>query len=175
MITKEIFEKLKEKFGDDIIRLDESVKDPFVVVNPQKWLEIAKYLHDDPDLYFDFLMSIAGVDYPDENLIRVVYHLWSYKHRHMLVVKVELNRENPVVDSIDSIWANANWLERETYDLFGVVFKGSRNLKRLLMPEDWEGHPMRKDYEEPKEYHGISTERENPVYLFHLVKPPEEE
>lgn len=175
MTTKEIFDALKEKFGDAIVKLDESVKDPFIVVDPAKWHEIAKELHDNPEFAFDFMMSIAGVDYPDEKLIRVVYHLWSYRNRHKLVVKVELDRENPVVDSVDDIWANVNWLERETYDLFGVTFEGNRNLTRLLMPEDWEGYPMRKDYEEPEEYHGIKTDRENPVYLFHLVQPKEEE
>ena len=130
-------------------------------MQPAGIADACQYLKHDPDLAFDALGNLSGVDYPKENAIQVVYHLYSYRHRHSIVLKVNANRDGPVVQSVTRVWRAANWLEREVFDLLGVEFDGHPDLRRLLMPEDWPGHPLRKDFVEPEEYHGIRTSRES--------------
>lgn len=149
-------EKLVSVFKDEILEVNER----FIKVKSERLREIMVFLR---DLKFDFLMSISGVDYPKENLIQIVYHLYSYENRKSLVIKIDLDRSVPKTSSIETVWGNGQWLERETFDLFGVIFEGNTDLKRLLLPLDWEGYPLRKDYEEPEIYHGIETFRENPL------------
>ena len=91
----------------------------------------------------------------------VVYHLFSYTHRHALVLKVGVPRDNARLATVSTVWRAALWQEREIFDLLGVDFEGHPDLRRILLPEDWVGHPLRKDYVEPTEYHGISTKRES--------------
>jgi NADH-quinone oxidoreductase subunit C len=167
MKPREIHDRLKEKFGEAILLWNEEAVDPFCVVDPDRILEIATYLRDDPDLRFDFLMCHTGIDYPPQH-IAVVLHLCSYPKRHTFVLKMLLDREKPEVDSVSGIWPTAEWLERECYDLLGVVFRGHRDLRRLLLPEDWVGWPLRKDYQEPATYHGIPTTRPDPMELVAL-------
>ena len=109
----------------------------------------------------DCLSNESGVDYKDR--IEVVYHLFSYSKRHTAVLKVKLPRDNPSVETLEGVWKSANWMEREIFDLIGVNFEGHSDMRRILMPEDWIGHPQRKDFVEPAEYHGISTVRESPI------------
>jgi NADH-quinone oxidoreductase subunit C len=116
----------------------------------------------------DCLSNESGVDYKDR--IEVVYHLFSYRHRHTAVLKVKLARDNPEVDTLENLWKSANWMEREIFDLLGVNFKGHSDLRRILMPEDWPGYPLRKDFVEPLEYHGISTRRESPIIRMETKK-----
>ncbi len=156
-----IYERVKARFGDRILEVVEKKPDPFMVVDPNAIVEIGRFMRDDSELAFDCLSNESGVDYKDR--IEVVYHLFSYRHRHGAVLKVKLPRENPSVKTLEDIWKSANWMEREIYDLVGVNFDGHSDLRRLLMPEDWEGHPLRKDFVEPLEYHGISTTRESPI------------
>src|SRR5262249_3868205 len=148
--------------------------DPFVAVEPAALLDVCRFLRDDPRLRFEILNCISGVDYlePDPKKApkagfdphtEAVYHLSSFPHpRRRLVVKVLLPRwkgakpgELPEVPSVTSLWAGADWHEREVYDLSGVWFTGHPELRRILLAEDWVGHPLRKDYEFPLEYHGI--------------------
>ncbi|MFI5107989.1 MAG: NADH-quinone oxidoreductase subunit C [Terriglobales bacterium] len=104
-------------------------------------------LRDDPALQFNFLADITGVDwYPSEPRFELVYHLLSIPRHARLRLKVRLAGEDPSLESITSVWPSANFFEREVYDLFGVRFAGHPNLRRIMMPEDWEGHPLRKDY-----------------------------
>jgi NADH-quinone oxidoreductase subunit C len=98
-------------------------------------------------------------------MIELVYHLFSYVHRHAICVKVDLPRATPRAPTVVPVWPTANWLEREQYDLLGVVFEGHPDLRRLLMPDDWVGHPMRKDFHEPKSYRGMLTTRPSPMDL----------
>jgi NADH-quinone oxidoreductase subunit C len=135
--------------------------DPFAVVAPDALCEVCRFLRDDPALAMDCLSNETGVDYKDR--IEVVYHLFSYQYRHGCVLKVKLPRENPSVATLEELWRAANWMEREIFDLLGVHFEGHSDLRRILMPEDWEGYPLRKDFVEPLEYHGISTVRESPI------------
>jgi len=104
-------------------------------------------LRDDRDLQFNFLADVTCVDwYPNEPRFEVVYHLLSIPRRQRLRLKVKLSGDDPSLESITSVWPSANFFEREVYDLFGVRFAGHPNLRRIMMPEDWEGHPLRKDY-----------------------------
>ncbi len=156
MIEQEIYNKLKEHFGDAIVELKEAPpSDPFIQVNPERLQDICLYLRDEGDMLFDYLSNLSGMDLA-ENL-GVVYHLYSMKYKHTIVLKVTVSKENPNVPSVERIWRTADWHEREAYDLFGVIFEGHHNLIRILNPYDWEGYPLRKDYKTPEEYHGIKV------------------
>lgn len=173
MNSSEIHKRLVDKFGTDaIVALNTEGIDHWIEVTPQSLLEVAGYLKSDERLKFDALNNLCGVDYletdpkaknvPYEPHLEMVYHLYSYTHKHWLTLKVKLPRwkndvagELPEIDSVARVWAIADWHERETYDLVGIRFVGHPNLKRILCPEDWEGHPLRKDYDFPLEYHGV--------------------
>jgi NADH-quinone oxidoreductase subunit C len=173
MSDQDFISRLQEKFGDSITGTNLEAIDPWIEVSADALVDVCRFLRDDPDLRFDFLSCISGVDYfePDPkkaakleggNRTEVVYHLWSVKHRNSLVLKVLLPRwkddqegELPEVPSVSGLWKTADWHEREVYDLSGIRFTGHPDLRRILCPEDWEGHPLRKDYEMPLEYHGI--------------------
>jgi NADH-quinone oxidoreductase subunit C len=156
-----IHQRLKARFEASVEDCDLKAKDPSVRVQPGAIVEVCRFLRDEPELRFDCLSNESGVDYKAKGVIEVVFHLYSYAHRHHIVLKVQTPRDHAVVPSVESVWKAANWLEREIYDLLGVTFEGHSDLRRLLMPEDWIGHPLRKDFVEPEEYHGISTRRES--------------
>jgi NADH-quinone oxidoreductase subunit C len=155
----EILQVLEDKFPGKIIKSERGGIDPYVVVEPGDLLEICVFLKDDPAFAFDSLMCLSGVDYKglkgEPERIEVVYHLFSMQHRHAIVLKVQLPRENPSVATVETIWAIANWHEREAYDMFGIRFEGHSDLRRILCPDDWEGYPLRKDYEQPETYRGM--------------------
>jgi len=173
MTPAEIHQKLAATFGDRITGANLEALDPWIEVAPAAVVEVARFLKSDDELSFDALNNLSGVDYlePDpkkaakfghEPHVEVVYHLYSYRHRHGLVVKVKLPRwkadqpgQLPEVPSVTSVWAIADWHEREAFDLVGINFTGHPGLRRILCAEDWVGHPLRKDYEFPLEYHGI--------------------
>jgi NADH-quinone oxidoreductase subunit C len=163
MTTDQIHERLKARFGDDVGPLSEPKVDAFAVVKKDRIVEVCRFLKSEAGLEMDFLEDLTAVDQPKKNLVEVVYHLLSYTHRHTLVLKVELDRASPEVASVEGVWKTANWFEREVYDLFGVNFTGHPDLRRLLLPDDWVGHPLRKDYQEAGGWHGISNVRENPL------------
>jgi len=156
MQAQEIYEKLKAEFGDAIIEFNaEPFFDPFVQVTTDKLFDICLYLRDTPGLEFDYLSCLGSMDYK-ENL-GVVYHLYSIKLKHTFVVKVTVSRENPVVPTVERIWRTADWHEREAWDMMGIQFEGHHNLIRILCPYDWENFPLRKDYVQPDEYHGMKV------------------
>ena len=156
MEVQAVFDTLKGKFGDAVVELQgEGFSPSFVVVAPAAVKEIARFLKEDPALAFDSLMCLSGVDYKDR--FAVAYHLHSLSHRHAVGLKAFLPRENPSLPTVDDVWPAANFQEREAFDLYGIVFEGSKDLRRILLPEDWEGHPLRKDYKYPEFYHGIKV------------------
>jgi NADH-quinone oxidoreductase subunit C len=173
MTAAEIAAILDAEFGNRIKSKNLEAIDPFIVVDASDLVDMCRFLRDDPRLKFEILNCISGVDYlePDpkkaakagfEPHMEVVYHLSSFSHRHRFVVKVLLPRwkdnkpgQLPDVPSVTSLWAAADWHEREVYDLSGIWFTGHPDLRRILLAEDWVGHPLRKDYEYPLEYHGI--------------------
>ena len=156
-----IYAKAKERLAAEVSEISDAKPDPWMVVEPGALVKVCRFLKDDPDTAMDCLSNESGVDYKDR--IEVVYHLFSYRHRHTAVLKVRLPRDNPSVPTLEGLWNSANWMEREIFDLLGVNFEGHSDLRRLLMPEDWPGYPLRKDFVEPAEYHGISTVRESPI------------
>ncbi len=173
MTSAEIIGCLEEKFGERIREKNLEALDPYVVVQPSDLVEIAQFLRDDERLRFELLNNITGTDFlePDEKKAakagfdphtEVVYHFQSFTHNHRLVLKLILPRWKddtpgslPEVPSLTSLWGSADWHEREVYDLSGVWFTRHPDLRRILLSEDWEGYPLRKDYEFPLEYHGI--------------------
>jgi NADH-quinone oxidoreductase subunit C len=153
--------RLREQFGGVVGPLEGSGRNAWATVDPARVHEVARFAKTDPALAFDCLSNLSGVDYPKQGHIQVVYHLFSYQHRHAFVLKANAARDNPVVATVSSVWSHANWQEREVFDLLGVTFEGHPDLRRILMPEDWPGHPLRKDFVEPESYHGIPTSRES--------------
>jgi NADH-quinone oxidoreductase subunit C len=160
MEAPQIYERLRQRFAEQVLETGGKLEG-FAVIDTAAIVDVCRYLRDQPDTAFDCLSNETGVDYKDR--IEVVYHLFSYKHRHNCVLKIKLPREDPVVATVEGIWSAANWMEREIFDLLGVTFQGHSDMRRILMPEDWPGYPLRKDFVEPQEYHGISTVRESPI------------
>lgn len=172
MNAADIFNRLVEKHGEAVSDFKAGDLDPSCFVQAWSWPEVARTLRDHPELRFDFLDCVTGVDWPDKGQIHVVFHLFSYVHKHAFVVKAALDRTDPVLPSVVPIWSVANWQERECYDLLGVIFEGHPDLRRVLLPPDWEGYPLRKDYEESDNYHGIPTTRPVPLELLKNAPPP---
>jgi NADH-quinone oxidoreductase subunit C len=173
MNPQETAQLLEQQFGERITGKNLDAMDAWVSVAAGALGEVAQFCRDDARLAYDMLLCISGVDYcePDPKKAKragfdphfeVLYHLYSFKHRQRFLLKVLLPRwkddkpgELPEVPSVVHVWPAADWHEREVYDLSGVRFTGHPNLTRILCPEDWVGHPLRKDYEFPEEYHGI--------------------
>ncbi len=144
----DVIAKVKEKFGDAVVESHSFRGDDTIVVKRDKLKEVCTFLRNDPELDFDYLLDVCGVDFmPRDPRFEVVYHISSIKRRHRLRVKTRV-AEGEKVDSVTSIWGTADWTERETYDMFGIEFEGHPDLKRIYMPDDWKGHPLRKDYPE---------------------------
>ena len=161
-----IHQILTKQFGEAIGALQPAKKDPFCTFAAPRLVEICRFLKSQPELSFDFLEDLTATDHPKQDLIRIVYHFYSYRHRHLFIAKVEVNRQQAELDSVEPVWKAANWMEREVYDLFGVRFTGNTDLRRILMPDDWVGHPLRKDYSEAGGYRDISNVRDNPLDLY---------
>ena len=167
-MSQSALDRLKEKFADAILATHSHRGDDTAIVSPARLLEIATFLKTDPDLHFDMLVDLTGLDTlglnppavraiggstPQAGRFQVVYHLRSMKTGKRLRLKAALdegdNGENPVIDSLTSLYHCANWAEREVWDMFGIKFRGHPDLRRILMYEEFVGHPLRKDY--PKE------------------------
>ena len=171
MQFREILEMLARRFGPKVTGSNAEAIDPWIELAPDALPEVCRFLRDEPGLRFNMLLCISGVDYVQvdpkrkiegEPRVEVIYHLLSLAHKHSLVLKVVLPRwkegvagQLPEIPSVAGVFRGADWHEREVYDLMGVRFPGHPDLRRILCPEDWVGHPLRKDYEMPLEYHGI--------------------
>lgn len=118
---------------------------PTLVAKPENYFKVASFLRYNEQLTFEFLSEMHGTDF--QTHMEIYNHLYSYKNKQSVALKVKIDRENPVIPSIQPIWEGANWPERETYDLLGIQFTGHPNLTRIMMPDDWVGYPLRKDYE----------------------------
>jgi NADH-quinone oxidoreductase subunit C len=157
MTPQEIGATLASTFGDAIVesKLD-GVLDPFARVSPVRIKEIALFLRDNDRMQFDTLMCLSGLDYTGGKF-GVVYHLASTPLGHKFVLKVDLTSENMHVESVESVWKTANWHEREAFDMYGIIFDNHPDLRRILMPDDWVGYPLRKDYQVPEFYNGMKV------------------
>ncbi len=175
MSPEEIFKRVQDALGEEVAfdfhDGSDGDKDPWFQVEPYSIEEVCTLLKTADDLHMDYLECLTGIDFPDDEKIAVIYHVYSYELKHRIVLKCFLDREDPALPTLSDVWRTANWQERECFDLLGVLFDGHPDLRRLLLPDDWEGHPLRKDYEEADDYHGIPTIRPNPVELFAIKLP----
>lgn len=160
--TNEIAEDLARAFNFslDMDKFKEDLQ-PQILIPIEKLFSIASYLNQSPAYYFDFLNCITAIDNGIESqTIDIIYHLTSIPFGRSLILKIQLNRQlnsDTSVASLSAIWKTADWHEREIYDFFGVKFENHPDLRRILLPADWEGFPMRKDYQEQETYHGIKV------------------
>ncbi len=172
--TKEIFEALKEKFpASNFELIEDQPVESIISIDPLKTREIGFYLRVDNDLLFDSLMVLSGVDdnnakkikqedgseIDDPGTISVYYHLYSTKLKQKVTLKTSTPKNNPEVETVEKVWKTADWHEREAYDMFGIKFLNHPDLRRILMPYDWDENsfPLRKDYENPEFYQGMKV------------------
>jgi NADH-quinone oxidoreductase subunit C len=169
---EEVLSILRDQFPDEILALAPAGVHPHAVVKPHRWRDMARFLRDEPRLRFDWLRCVSAVDHLEDQALTIAYDLhatqppaeggpgrWAIHAE--VCVKVRVDRDAPRVPSVADLWPAANWHEREAFDLLGVVFEGHPDLRRILCCEDWVGHPLRKDYEFPLEYHGIPAVTEH--------------
>jgi NADH-quinone oxidoreductase subunit C len=151
MNQEEIIERLTRRFGPEVISSGEAFRGQTCAVAPKERLrEVCRFLRDEPDLAFDFLSFVCGVDrFPEAPRFEVVYQMYSTRVNHRFRIKTLINDSNggaPAVDSVVEIWPTANWHERETSEMFGITFVGHPDPRKLLLPNEWEVHPLRKDF-----------------------------
>lgn len=158
----EIKNLLTKKFGEGVIvEIENNGLQPALQINPDFIVQVCEELRDNKNTWFDFLSCLSGVDHgPEKNKFEIVYHLASISHKQQLVLKTSRAHDRtssqlPSFQSVSNIWRTAEWHEREAYDLLGIYFEGHPDLRRILLPDDWEGYPLRKDYLAAEEYKGI--------------------
>ena len=143
----EIIQRVRAQFGDYVVAADEVFGHAVITVRPGRYHELALFLRDEPDLGFDYFDFLTAVDYtPKGRGFEVVTHVYSNAHNHHVRLKVECDPSDPHCPSIHDVWAGANWCERETWELFGIDFDGHPHLVKLVLPEQFEGHPLRKEF-----------------------------
>lgn len=154
MTTEEIAALLRERFPDKVLEVVETDKHAHIRVAPDALVAVSSFLRDDDSTAFEQLHDLTAVDWIEH--FDVVIHLFSIRRKHGLCLKIRTpSRDDATCPSVTSVWPAADWHERETWDLMGVKFEGHPHLRRILLPEDWQGHPLRKDEGNPLEYHGI--------------------
>lgn len=168
-MQEKIREFLKTEFPDAIIREDNFRGQQSLYIRKEFLFDICKALFDNKELEFIFLADICSLDWlnlPDESdgRFEVIYNIYSFKHKYRLLLKVKLSGDDPKIDSLTSIWQAANWLEREVFDLMGIIFVGHPDLRKIVTADDLEGYPLRKDF--PLTY-------EVPQFSFNKDEPPE--
>ncbi|GIW40740.1 MAG: NADH-quinone oxidoreductase subunit C [Candidatus Binatia bacterium] len=146
-MPKPLLPLLREVFGDTILSSHAQAGDETIVVPRERWLEVFRELRDRPEFRFEFLMDLTVVDYLGQTpRFEVVTHLYSLTHNHRLRVKTRVPEEDPELPSLTPLWKSADWAEREAWDMFGIRFSGHPDLRRILLYEEFVGHPLRKDY-----------------------------
>lgn len=162
MTFSDITDLLTTQFSTDLRPNTQNIQ-PFLTVPADQLVELCQCLRDDERLFFDLLACITAIDNgPETDTMDVIYNLTSIPYEHDLMLKVVLPRNSqrttlPSVPSVAHIWRTADWHEREAFDLVGIHFDNHPDLRRILLPADWIGHPLRTDYQEPEQYHGIKT------------------
>jgi len=166
MTFEDIKQILSAKFGEDIGSEEKGIQ-PILTAPANKIAELCKFLFEDDRLYFDYLACITALDNgPVLATMELVYNLTSIPYGHDLMIKILFPRNMedqplPNISTVSHIWKTADWHEREAFDLMGINFVNHPDMRRILLPEDWEGHPLRKDYHAQEKYHGIHVRYEN--------------
>ena len=147
-MSTDYIDRINSQYRGVIIDSHNFRGDQTISVKKEAIRELFKFLRDDPELDFKFLMDLTAVDYLNrkDNRFEVVYHFYSLKHNGRLRVKIPVSEDDCTVDSVSSLWKTANWYEREVWDLYGIKFKGHPDMRRILLYEEFKGHPLRKDY-----------------------------
>lgn len=165
MSFADIKQLLIDRFGADVIEGEESAGlQPALLIAPDQIIDVCLELRNNPKTYFDFLSCLTGVDYGVEaGRFGVVYHLASIPYQLQLTLKTSKAYDRseggePIFKSVSSVYRTADWHEREAYDLVGIFFEGHPDLRRILLPDDWEGYPLRKDYKTAEYYKGIKID-----------------
>lgn len=156
---------LLQKFGSEVILAEEHTGlQEALLIHPERIVEVCLELRDNPKTYFDFLSCLTGVDFGvEENKFGVIYHLSSLPYKTQITLKVikdhdPTNEALPSFQSVVHVWRTAEWHEREAFDLVGIIFENNPDLRRILLPDDWEGYPLRKNYKNPEYYKGIKVD-----------------
>ena len=163
MTFPDIHTILQSHFGSDTFLANTTNPQPYLTVPANRLVELCQFLRDDDRLFFDLLACVTAIDNGSEtNTMEVIYNLTSIPYEHNLMLKIMVPRNAggqplPAVPSVSHLWRTADWHEREAYDLMGIHFTGHPDLRRILLPTDWNGHPLRRDYREDEQYHGIKT------------------
>lgn len=168
MTFTEITDILVNRFGTDTFLVNTTNPQPYLTVQVEQLVELCQFLRDDDRLFFDLLACVTAIDNgpvvnaSETATMEVVYNLTSIPYEHNLMLKISVPRNSdraplPAVPTVAHIWRTADWHEREAYDLLGINFIGHPDLRRILLPTDWNGYPLRRDYKEDEQYHGIKT------------------
>ncbi len=158
MKLSQIKELVLSEYPNSIVGEDENASPAALLVKPQFIFQICELLQSNEKTYFDQLSCLSGLDNGEEaGTMEVIYNLYCIPYDLHLMLKVELDRKHPSIDSVMDIWKTADWHEREAYDLFGIHFNKHKDLRRILLPNDWEGFPLRKDYVEQERYHDVKV------------------
>lgn len=146
-MNEKILERLKEKFGDAVLEAVEFRGELTVVVPKDRIVEVCKFLKEDPELRFDMLADLCGIDmYTPTKRFGVIYNIYSLANKLRIRLKTFVEEENPKLPTMTVVWETANWHERETFDMFGIIFDGHPDLRRMYMPDEFEYYPLRKDF-----------------------------
>jgi len=165
MEFEEIKHFLSEHLREAILDEDLNASPKALIVDKKYLVRVCDFLYRSKKTYFDQLSCITGIDNgPEEKTMEVIYNLYSIPRNHHLMLKVTIDRKKPVIDSVHHIWRTADWHEREAYDLLGIQFTNHPDLRRILLPKDWEGYPLRKDYQEQEKYHGMTVKYDRDQY-----------
>ena len=150
---------IQDKFAEAVSAFDANDTMPFFeVLDASAWPEIALFMRDNPKLQFNYMACLSGVDYQAEDKVGIVCNIESLGQLgHKIAVKVNCARQGGSIPSVAGVWHTANWHEREAYDMFGMLFQGHPDMRRILCPDDWEGYPLLKDYKVQENYHGIKV------------------
>lgn len=142
-----VLEKIQQRFADAVLSVHEFRDELTIVVKKEAIVELCHYLKNDDDLSYTLLADLCGIDMATaEKRFGVIYNLYSYKTKHRFRIKVFTEADDPHVPSVTGVWKTANWHERETYDMYGIIFDGHPDLRRFYMPEEFKYHPLRKDF-----------------------------
>ena len=146
-VVEKAVAKLQRELGESVLGVEEFRGQTSVTLDREAIVNACQMLRDDPELDFNFLAALTAVDYwPSEPRFKIVYQLYSLANKEFIGLRAQLSNESPEISTIESIYPNANWHEREVFDMFGVTFKDHSDQRRIIMPYDWVGHPLRKDY-----------------------------